>query len=155
MDVVSRYFFNSTSRSCESFSYNGCSGSGNRFTTRSDCQDICETTTTTTTTTGSSKASSGSSKASSGSTKAASAGSSKASSGSSSAGLVAAEAVIGTAVILLSIAAVVLGVRYAKTAGICAGGSYKRFFDIGGSIGILRRDRDGSTSSRRERALVK
>ena len=133
MDVVSRYFFNSTSRSCESFSYNGCSGSGNRFTTRSDCQDICETTTTTTTTTGSSKASSG----------------------SSSAGLVAAEAVIGTAVILLSIAAVVLGVRYAKTAGICAGGSYKRFFDIGGSIGILRRDRDGSTSSRRERALVK
>ena len=140
MDVVSRYFFNSTSRSCESFSYNGCSGSGNRFTTRSDCQDICETTTTTTTTAGSSKASSGSSKASS---------------GSSSAGLVAAEAVIGTAVILLSIAAVVLGVRYAKTAGICAGGSYKRFFDIGGSIGILRRDRDGSTSSRRERALVK
>ena len=131
-----RYFFNATSKSCEPFSYNGCSGSGNRFTTLSDCRDICETT-------ASSRSSSSSSKAS-------------AAAGGSSAGLVAAEAVVGTAVVLLAIAAVVLGARYARTAGMCPAwcGSYKRFFGVGGGIGgiggILRRDRAGSTSSRRE-----
>ena len=37
-----------------------------------------------------------------------------------------------------------------KTAGMCPTwcGSYKRFFDVGGGIGILRRGRAGSTSSR-------
>ena len=139
MLISSRYFFNATSKSCEPFSYNGCSGSGNRFTTLSDCRDICETI-------------AGSS--SSSSSKASAAG------GGSSAGLVAAEAVIGTAVVLLAIAAVVLGARYARTAAGSTGmmcpawcGSYKRFFDVGGGGigGILRRDRAGSTSSRRER----
>ena len=121
-----RYFFNSTSMSCETLSYKDCTNSGNRFATMSDCRETCEAT-----------------------AEVGAGGKNSAVSGSgSNAGLVAAEVVIGVAAVALAVAAVVLGVRYAKTAGLCmSSGSYARFFDFGG-MGILRRNRAGSTSSR-------
>ena len=109
---------------CETLSYKDCTNSGNRFATMSACRETC----------GTAGVAGGESGAVSGS--------------GSNAGLVAAEVVIGVAAVALAVAAVVLGVRYAQTAGVClCHGSYTRFFDFGG-IGILRRNRAGSTSSR-------
>ena len=36
-----RWFFNSTSRQCELFSYGGCEGNSNRFTSLIACTDKC------------------------------------------------------------------------------------------------------------------
>ena len=37
-----RYFYNATSHKCERFVYGGCRGNGNRFRTRSQCQNTCQ-----------------------------------------------------------------------------------------------------------------
>ena len=39
--MIPRYFFNSESHRCEKFSYGGCQGNGNRFSTLKDCQISC------------------------------------------------------------------------------------------------------------------
>ena len=36
-----RYYYNSTTRSCEPFIYGGCSGNDNRFTTVAECEARC------------------------------------------------------------------------------------------------------------------
>jgi len=36
-----RYYYNSTTRSCEPFIYGGCSGNDNRFTTVAECEAQC------------------------------------------------------------------------------------------------------------------
>ncbi|KAL1238527.1 Uncharacterized protein TSPI_09039 [Trichinella spiralis] len=38
---VSRWHYNSGSKKCETFRYNGCDGNSNNFATRIDCQDYC------------------------------------------------------------------------------------------------------------------
>ena len=35
------FFFNSTSRRCESFVYGGCGGNGNKFETKEECSSAC------------------------------------------------------------------------------------------------------------------
>ena len=37
-----RYFYNATSHECERFVYGGCRGNGNRFRTKSRCQNTCQ-----------------------------------------------------------------------------------------------------------------
>ncbi|CAD5121918.1 DgyrCDS10382 [Dimorphilus gyrociliatus] len=39
---VTRYFFNTKSKVCESFSYSGCDGNSNNFETYKKCKDYCE-----------------------------------------------------------------------------------------------------------------
>uniref|UniRef100_A0A3P8ZNI2 Protein AMBP n=1 Tax=Esox lucius TaxID=8010 RepID=A0A3P8ZNI2_ESOLU len=41
--MVQRYFYNSTSMSCQLFSYGGCSGNQNNFVTERDCLQSCRT----------------------------------------------------------------------------------------------------------------
>ena len=36
-----KWFYNSTSSSCESFMFSGCRGNRNRFATQTSCQDEC------------------------------------------------------------------------------------------------------------------
>nr|SPP68600.1 TFPI-like multiple Kunitz-type protease inhibitor 4K5 [Colubraria reticulata] len=36
-----RYFYNPANRKCETFSYGGCGGNGNRFLTQEECDDKC------------------------------------------------------------------------------------------------------------------
>ncbi|KAL8615448.1 hypothetical protein ACOMHN_053784 [Nucella lapillus] len=36
-----RYYFNSSTSSCERFTYGGCGGNGNRFITKKACQSVC------------------------------------------------------------------------------------------------------------------
>lgn len=36
-----RFYYDEGTKKCESFSYGGCEGSGNRFTTEAECQSIC------------------------------------------------------------------------------------------------------------------
>ena len=37
-----QYFYNATSHKCERFVYGGCRGNGNRFRTKSQCQNTCQ-----------------------------------------------------------------------------------------------------------------
>ncbi|CAF1177034.1 unnamed protein product [Didymodactylos carnosus] len=37
-----RFYYNSTTRTCESFVYGGCGGNENNFTTREACIDTCK-----------------------------------------------------------------------------------------------------------------
>ena len=37
-----RWFYNSTSQRCESFTYGGCGGNANRFETRELCESACQ-----------------------------------------------------------------------------------------------------------------
>ncbi|XP_053709763.1 protein AMBP isoform X2 [Synchiropus splendidus] len=41
--LLQRYFYNSTSMTCESFSYGGCSGNQNNFITEKECLQRCRT----------------------------------------------------------------------------------------------------------------
>ncbi|KAL1470328.1 hypothetical protein MTO96_040502, partial [Rhipicephalus appendiculatus] len=41
--AMSRYFYNTTTETCEVFTYGGCHGNGNRFRTYSDCEKKCMT----------------------------------------------------------------------------------------------------------------
>ena len=43
MASKTRFFFNFTSNRCESFSYGGCKGSSNRFSTVEHCTEYCRT----------------------------------------------------------------------------------------------------------------
>ena len=36
-----RYFYNSTARRCETFTWGGCGGNGNNFQTMEDCENTC------------------------------------------------------------------------------------------------------------------
>lgn len=35
------FYYNTNARRCEAFTYGGCDGSGNRFSTQSECESIC------------------------------------------------------------------------------------------------------------------
>ena len=37
-----RWFYNSTSQRCESFTYGGCEGNANQFETRELCENACQ-----------------------------------------------------------------------------------------------------------------
>ena len=37
-----KYYFNSTSGQCESFTYGGCGGNGNNFNTKEECEQQCQ-----------------------------------------------------------------------------------------------------------------
>jgi len=39
--AIERYFYNSTSSQCETFTYNGCGGNENRFESRDECIEAC------------------------------------------------------------------------------------------------------------------
>ncbi|KAL3195691.1 hypothetical protein MRX96_001813 [Rhipicephalus microplus] len=41
--AMSRYYYNTTTETCEVFTYGGCHGNGNRFRTYSDCEKKCMT----------------------------------------------------------------------------------------------------------------
>lgn len=36
-----RYYFHPTRKTCEPFAYSSCGGTGNRFTTQSECESVC------------------------------------------------------------------------------------------------------------------
>ncbi|XP_059366256.1 boophilin-H2-like [Carassius carassius] len=40
---IPRYYYNSTTKTCEEFTYTGCGGSNNNFTSRQSCMDACKT----------------------------------------------------------------------------------------------------------------
>ena len=37
-----KYYFDSTSGQCKSFTYGGCGGNGNNFNTRGECEQQCQ-----------------------------------------------------------------------------------------------------------------
>ena len=39
--LIPMYFYNTTSRECQSFNYSGCDGNDNRFITIQECQATC------------------------------------------------------------------------------------------------------------------
>ena len=41
--ILQRYFYNSTSMSCQSFSYEGCAGNQNNFLSERECLQSCRT----------------------------------------------------------------------------------------------------------------
>uniref|UniRef100_A0A7M4EYT7 BPTI/Kunitz inhibitor domain-containing protein n=1 Tax=Crocodylus porosus TaxID=8502 RepID=A0A7M4EYT7_CROPO len=43
LGMVTRHFYNSTSRACETFLYGGCLGNGNNFHSEKDCLQACRT----------------------------------------------------------------------------------------------------------------
>lgn len=36
-----KFYFNQTSRTCQEFSYGGCGGNANRFSTVNECESVC------------------------------------------------------------------------------------------------------------------
>lgn len=40
-DFADKWFYNVQSRSCEEFSYGGCEGNDNRFSSRVECERTC------------------------------------------------------------------------------------------------------------------
>jgi len=39
--TIGRWWFNTNTRTCEQFTYNGCAGNRNNFATRAQCQNYC------------------------------------------------------------------------------------------------------------------
>lgn len=35
------FYYNQTTRKCAAFTYGGCQGTGNRFSTQSECESLC------------------------------------------------------------------------------------------------------------------
>ncbi|XP_046998769.1 papilin isoform X1 [Schistocerca americana] len=40
-DALQKWYYDGTSRSCTQFSYTGCGGSGNRFSSQEECESVC------------------------------------------------------------------------------------------------------------------
>lgn len=38
---ISKYYFNPSTEECENFTYSGCGGNSNRFSTEEECERIC------------------------------------------------------------------------------------------------------------------
>ena len=40
--ALPRFYYNSTTKSCEQFIYGGCRGNGNNFKTKAECEALCK-----------------------------------------------------------------------------------------------------------------